>query len=233
MAVHTKGDTDPRFEVYLPIQCMTPGGSRPKWLAGKTRSIGTEGLEILLSEALPLGTPVLVQIAEEDLLRAFVAWVERGTITALGTGVPHGLPFQHPVEPYLVRQWVYRAERQSHARAPVQFPVEYIQAGTAGHGTCMNLSRGGMFISTSRPAHPGAQVSLTFNLPNLSHTFSVLARVVWMRHEALESTATIGMGVQFLDPRPSETALIGTIVDRCSSNTLPSPGSSGFSPPPR
>jgi uncharacterized protein (TIGR02266 family) len=233
MVLHTEDGADPRFEAYLPIQCTTPGGGRPKELGGKTRSVSAGGLEILLPEALPLGTPVLIQIGDGDLLRAYVVWAERGTPTSVGTMVPHGLAFQKPVDPHTVRQWVYRAERQSHTRAPVQFPVEYIQAGTAGHGTCLNLSRGGMFISTPQPAPPESQVSLTFTLPTLSHTFSVLARVVWMRKEAMEPSTTEGMGVQFLDPKPSETALIGAVVDRSCGQTLLSSDSSPFSPPPR
>ncbi len=233
MTLHTQGDADPCFEAYLPIQCTTSGAGRPKGLVGKTRSVSPEGLEILLPENLPIGTPVLIQIDEGEPLRAHVVWAERGTSTAVGTVVPHGLTFQQPVDPYIVRQWVYRAERQSHERAPVQFPVEYIQAGTGGHGTCLNLSRGGMFISTPQPAPPGSQVALTFNLPNLSHTFSVLARVVWMRKEETEPRAAEGMGVEFLDPKPSQTALIGTVVDRFSGQTLLSSDYSSFSRPPR
>jgi len=231
MALHTEDGADARFEAYLPIQCTTPGGGRPKGLVGKTRSVSAGGLEILLAEALPLGMPVLIQIGDGDLLRAHVVWAERGIPTSGGIMVPHGLAFQEPVDPHVVRQWVYRAERQSHTRAPVQFPVEYIQAGTAGHGTCLNLSRGGMFISTPQPVPLESQVSLTFTLPNLSHTFSVLARVVWMRNEAIEPSAAEGMGVQFLDPKPSETALIGAIVDRSCGQTLLSSDSSRFSPP--
>ncbi len=231
MTVHTNADTDPRFEVYLPVQCTAPGGARPKGLIGKTRCISTGGLEILLPESLSVGTPVLIQIGDGDLLRAHVVWAERGRTTSEGAKFPHGLAFQHPLDPYIVRQWAYRAERQSHARAPVQFPVEYIQAGTGGHGTCLNLSRGGMFISTARPASPGSEVSLTFHLPNLSHMFSVLARVVWMRREEAESGTTPGMGVQFLDPRPAETVLIGTVVDRYCTEALASPAPSRISPP--
>ncbi|MEE9124109.1 MAG: TIGR02266 family protein [candidate division NC10 bacterium] len=230
MTDHTQGG-DPRFEVYLPVQCTTPGGARSRGVTGKTRSISAGGLEILLPETLPVGTPVLLQFGDGDLLRAYVVWVERGTPTSVGIKVPHGLAFQQSVDPHLVRQWVYRAERQSHTRAPVQFPVDYIEAGTAGRGTCINLSRGGMFISTTQPVQPGSQVSLKFNLPHLSHTFSVLARVVWMRSDEVDPAATMGMGVQFLDPRPSETTLIGTLVDRVCGETFPLPAGSRFGPP--
>lgn len=230
MAFDPQEGTDKRFEAYLPVHCTAPGGARPRALTGKTRFVSAGGLEILLPESLPVGTPVLIKIGDGDLLRAHVVWAERATPTSVGPKVPHGLAFQQPVDPYLVRQWIYRAERQSHARAPIQFPVEYIQAGTAGQGTCQNLSRGGMFICTSQPAQPGSQLSLTFHLPNLSHTFAVLARVVWARNDEIDPRARLGMGVQFLDPKPSETALIGALVDQLCGATFPSPDSSRLTP---
>ena len=230
MNVHSKGIGGPRFEVYLPIQCMTPGGARPRGLAGKTRSVSAGGLEVLLPEILPLSTPVLVRIGGGDFLRAHVIWVERATPTSLGTSVPHGLTFDQLVDPDLVRQWVYRAERQYHARATVLFPVDYTQVGTAGHGTCLNLSRGGMFLTTTQPAPAGSQVSLTFNLPTLSHTFSVLGHVVWMREKEIEPGATTGMGVQFLDLKPSEAVLIESVVHRHCGETSSSPDSSPSAP---
>jgi uncharacterized protein (TIGR02266 family) len=129
--------------------------------------------------------------------------------------------FEQPVDPALVNQWVYHGERQAYARAPVRFPVEYGQAGVAGRGTCVNLSRGGMFVATPEPAPPGSQVALTFNLPNLSHTFSMLARVVWNHREETRRDAPAGMGVQFLDPKPAEGALIHALVDRLCSEMSP------------
>jgi Tfp pilus assembly protein PilZ len=78
-----------------------------------------------------------------------------------------------------------------------------------------------MFVATPEPAPPGSQVALTFNLPNLSHTFSMLARVVWNHREETRRDAPAGMGVQFLDPKPAEGALIHALVDRLCSEMSP------------
>lgn len=230
----TLGDY-PRFEAYLPVQCTapTPGRSSPRLVAGKTRFVSAGGLEILMPETLPLRTPVMVRIAEGDPLRAYVVWADQGTPTPVGTRVAHGVAFEQPVDPALVNQWVYRSEQQAFARAPIRFPVDYAQAGTAGRGTCINLSRGGMFIATPQPAPPGSQVALTFNLPTLSHTFSMLARVVWMHSDETKPGAKGGMGVQFLDPKPSEGALIEALVDRLCSETPPAPDPSPSTEPSR
>jgi len=213
----------PRFEAYLPVECAAPIPGRPsaRLIAGKTRFVSAAGLEILMPETLPLRTPMMVRVAQGDPLRAHVVWADQGTPTPAGTRVAHGVLFEQPVDPALVNQWVYRGERQAYTRAPVRFPVEYGQAGTAGHGTCVNLSRGGMFVATPQPAPPGSQVALTFNLPNLSHTFSMLARVVWNHTDEAKPDAPSGMGVQFLDPKPAEGALINALVDRlCSEISL-------------
>ena len=204
-----------RHDAYLPVECIiaSPGGGR-KVVAGKTRAIGAGGLEILLSELVPQGTHVMLRIREGEPVRAYVAWAEKGGQSQPGNQVSHGVTFEQPVDPDRVLQWVYQADRQSHARAPVQFIVEYTQEGEAGHGTCLNLSRGGMFIATDRPTPPGTELSLFFTLPSLSRPFSVLARVMWMREERTRPNTTPGMGVQFLDPKPSEAALIGSVVDR-------------------
>jgi hypothetical protein len=52
-----------------------------------------------------------------------------------------------------------------------------------------------------------------------------------MRSDEVDPAATMGMGVQFLDPRPSETTLIGTLVDRVCGETFPLPAGSRFGPP--
>jgi len=213
----------PRFEAYLPVECAAPIPGRPsaRLIAGRTRFVSAAGLEILMPETLPLRTPMMVRVAQGDPLRAHVVWADEGTATPAGTRVAHGVLFEQPVDPALVNKWVYRGDRQAYARVPVRFPVEYGQAGMAGHGTCTNLSRGGMFIATPQPTPPGSQVALTFNLPNLSHTFSMLARVVWNHRDETKPDAPSGMGVQFLDPKPAEGALIDALVDRlCSEMSL-------------
>jgi uncharacterized protein (TIGR02266 family) len=213
----------PRFEAYLPVECAAAilGRASARLIAGKTRFVSAGGLEVLMPEALPLRTPIIVRVDRGDPLRAHVVWADQGTPTPAGDRVAHGVLFEQPVDPALVNQWVYHGERQAYVRVPVRFPVEYGQAGAAGRGTCVNLSRGGMFVATRDPAPPGSQVALTFNLPNLSHTFSVLARVVWNHREETQRDTPSGMGVQFLDPKPAEGALIHTLVDRLCSEMSP------------
>jgi uncharacterized protein (TIGR02266 family) len=130
--------------------------------------------------------------------------------------------FEQPVDPTRVDQWVHRGERRSHVRAQVQFDVECTHAGTAGYGKCLNLSQGGMFVATERPPGPGTEVMLSFKLPGPFDPLSVPARVSWTSSEEAEPGTIRGMGVQFLDLKPLEAAVIGSLVDRlCAGTSAP------------
>ena len=220
-----------RFEVYMPAVCTAGGrGLARTSLAGSTRSVSVGGIELLLPETLPVRTPVVIQIHEESTVRGHVVWVGKDTSTMVGSRFPHGVAFERPVDPTLVRQWVYQAKRQSHARVPVRFDVEWRREGSADRGTCLNLGRGGMFIATDHPAEPGTEVMVHFTPPGLSKPLSLFARVEWMYGERRGPEAVTGMGVQFLDPKPSEAALIGAVVDRLRGDGPPSPDSPGSAP---
>ncbi len=214
----------PQFVAYLPVQCMPLSRGRPmaELFRGKTESISVGGIGLLLPAIIPRRTPLLVQVGSEEPRRGLVIWVDRRTATNLGSSVSHGVAFDRLVEPALVQHWMRDSRRQSHPRVSVQFGVEYSRGRIAGHGTCLNLSRGGMFIATNHPARPGTELLLYFKPPSLACPVLVLAQVVWVRgeemvwmhEEEIWPGAILGMGIQFVDPNPSVAALIGSIVDR-------------------
>ncbi|MFQ5989291.1 MAG: PilZ domain-containing protein [Candidatus Methylomirabilales bacterium] len=225
-----------RFSRYLPVRCATLISKHPylRPLGGKTQSIGAGGLAILLRESLALGTPLLVQVSGEDPVHGNVVWVGQGNPSILGTIFPHGVAFERPVDAALVRQWMSQSKQRVQGRAPVRFDVEYTQAQAIARGTCLSLSRGGMFITTKRPAVPGPEVMLHFTLPGLPKRLSILAQVVWVCREETSPTAITGMGVRFLKPEASEAAMIGTVVDRIRAEAPTSPNSFQHPPsPPR
>lgn len=213
-----------RFSRYLPVQCtvLSPDEIEPRPLAGITQNVNAGGLEILLPEPLPVKTLVSVRVTHGDPVPGHIVSVGDGIPTLLGKRFPHGVAFEEPVEPSLVRQWVSHPQKRAHTRVQVQFDVAYAQAGTTGHGTCLNLCQGGLFIATDRPAEPDTEVMLHFKLPSSSQPLSVRARVAWISGAEKDPVAITGMGVQFLDLGPSDTTAIGTFVDRlCAEGSPP------------
>lgn len=205
----------PRFEAYMPVLCSAtlPGRPHPRRIAGKTRCVSVGGLSILLPEPLPVRNPVSVRIWSGDPLPGVIVWVGEGTTTDQVKTIPHGVAFEKLVDPELVRQWVSQAKPHPQARVAVRFDIEYTQVGRMDEGTCLNLSRGGMFIATPRPAQPGTEIVLHFALPGLANPVSVLGQVKWVCGERANPSTASGMGVQFIDPAPSEATLIRIVVD--------------------
>lgn len=216
-----------RLLAYLPVQCIPLSGNPMAKVTGKTKSLSPGGLGLLLPEPISLRTRVLVQVLEEEPLPGLVIWRDRPTSTDLVTSVPHGVAFDEPVDPDRIRRWVRHARKRAHLRARVQFDVEFTGGGKVRHGTCLNLSRGGMFIATmDDPQPPGAVTLLRFTMHDTSHMLLIPAEVVWTRVEQSAPSALTGMGVNFLDVTPEEAALIGSIEDRLLGGTSLSPDSS-------
>lgn len=206
----------PRFVAYLPVQCavVDPGQPDQRRLPGTTLNVGVGGVAVLLPETLPLGIPVMINLCHEEPLRGHVVWTDQRMRTLLGTAVPHGAAFEHPVEAALVRQWVSQSRKRVHVRAPVRLDVEFTLAGRAARGTCFNLSQGGMFVATERPGPPGTEIGLRFTLPSVSAPLSVRARVAWKARQETEAGVVSGMGVEFFDLNPMDAAVIGSFVER-------------------
>lgn len=222
MAGFTQVRRWPRFTAYLPVRCTVFGDPHERQLTGETLNVGSGGVALLLDETLSLGVSVAVEICEEEPLRGQIVWTDQRVRRVLGTKVAHGVAFEQSVDAARIRHWMDRAERRSHIRVPVRFGVACTHKGTTAHGTCLNLSQGGVFIATECPAPPGTEIMLNFNLPSPFEPLSVSARVAWITMEDAEPGAIPGMGVQFLNLKPLEAAVLGSLVDRlCTEEATP------------
>ena len=130
-----------------------------------------------------------------------------------------------------VFHWMNHTTVRSHTRTPVRFTVEVTQNETISHGTCLNLSQGGMFIEIECPPSPGTEVLLEFAPPLLARPIATTARVAWIRGGESQPVAVAGMGVQFLNPEPSMASLIGNVTTQLHPQIFPSPDSSQLFPP--
>jgi len=216
----------PRLVAYLPVRCTLLSHGQPtgKMITGKTKSLSRGGLGLLLPEPISLRTAVMVQVMEEKPLRGLVVWRDGPMSTDLVTSVPHGFAFDEPVDADRILQWVVNPNHQAHPRVRVQVDVEFTGSGKVRHGTCLNLSRGGMFITTmDDPPPSGVGTLLSFELHETSHMLLIPARVVWV--EIWPGVIT-GIGVKFTALNPSEAALIGSVVDGLLGEASPSLDSS-------
>lgn len=220
-----------RFNRYLPVECTVLDSKQV--FAGVTRCVNAGGLEVLLSEPLPVDAVVSARISQGDPISGRIVSVGNALSTVHGLRFPHGIAFEVPVEPSIVRQWISQPQKRTHQRGEIQFAVEYSHEGTTDQGTCLNLCKGGIFIATNRPLAPGTELLLRFTLPDPPHPISVQGRVKWMTGMEKDSDAIPGMGVQFLNLDPAAAEAITALVDRLFLEACPQPNMHPTSPTPQ
>ncbi len=77
---------------------------------------------------------------------------------------------------------------------------------------CTNLSRGGVFVSTSEPLVPGRRVLVEITLPD-GRGFDSVGRVAWVQRSVAAGARTEradadGIGIEFLGAAPADLAAL-------------------------
>ena len=97
-------------------------------------------------------------------------------------------------------------DRRAHPRSPIVVREARCICGIdVFFGYALDVSRGGMFISTTKKRKPGEVYEIRFIVAGLERSFECRARVVWTRNYRPDSRLPPGFGIQFLD-LPEEDA---------------------------
>lgn len=98
------------------------------------------------------------------------------------------------------------ANRRLHTRRPILVREARCIAGMdVFFGYALNVSRGGLFVSSSKKRTPGEIFTIQFSLPGNPRTFTCQVEVVWTRSYRHGTHQPPGFGVKFLD-LPEEEA---------------------------
>jgi uncharacterized protein (TIGR02266 family) len=81
--------------------------------------------------------------------------------------------------------------------------------------TCVNLSRGGVFVQTAEPLAPGRRVLVEIHLPD-GLPLEAIGRVAWTRRvmTARERDRNAGVGVEFLGGAPEQFSALERFISR-------------------
>jgi len=104
-------------------------------------------------------------------------------------------------------------ERRRDGRAPIEVKVEYRTVGSFLSDWTVNISRGGLFISTLSPLKIGAEVRLVFSLPGIPIMFDLHGTVKWIQDADVEGQPP-GMGVEFFSIADQVRQRIEGYVDK-------------------
>jgi uncharacterized protein (TIGR02266 family) len=100
------------------------------------------------------------------------------------------------------------ADRRIHPRVQVELDVSLSSEHNFFTGFVQNISEGGLFIATHEYLDVGAELDLTFRLPD-GHEVRTRSRVQWLRLYNPDATdSSPGMGVRFLDISQADQAAV-------------------------
>lgn len=92
------------------------------------------------------------------------------------------------------------ADRRRYLRDPIiVFKVTEESNHQHLFGYAKNISRGGLFIASINPRHPGERFQITFQIPKTDIKVKCQCEVVWTRRYNHGSKLEPGYGIRFLD----------------------------------
>lgn len=89
------------------------------------------------------------------------------------------------------------SNQRKEERVKKQIKSEVTSEELISYSSTVDLSRGGIFISTPEPLKRGSEVSLSINLPE-GESIEVKGLVRWLREDEVADGKT-GMGIEFID----------------------------------
>lgn len=100
-------------------------------------------------------------------------------------------------------------------RVPIQLLVDYKADGHYLFDFCKDLGAGGVFIQTTKPLPTGANIDLTFTIPDSKETLMTKGTVIWVQSPVADrKDLTPGMGVQFAAFSSEQRTVLEEFVQR-------------------
>jgi DNA-binding response OmpR family regulator len=145
------------------------------------------------------GSPRVVLLARPDSAADHAAAVRAGADDVLFK------PLERDALISCVRRLTEHPTPRGLPRAEIEQPVEILTTATRRpiEGVVRNVSRGGVFVATSRAAALGEEVALSFSLDGHGAVVSPTARVVWSRLD-VEGRGLFGLRFLEIDARTVE-----------------------------
>lgn len=89
-------------------------------------------------------------------------------------------------------------DRRDANRTPIELKVEYKRVNTFFADYTKNISRGGTFISTTRPLNVGTEFIFSLTVPGMDQPLRLRGKVIWTNPVENATPANPpGMGIEF------------------------------------
>ncbi len=103
-------------------------------------------------------------------------------------------------------------ERRRFTRAPMRMLIQYEVESAIRSDYITDISGGGLFIQTTNPLPIGSTLLIQMAFPNVPRLIEAIGKVVRIIDLVPSSGVPPGMGIQFVDLKPSDQAFIGQLL---------------------
>ncbi|MGC8927976.1 MAG: TIGR02266 family protein [Myxococcota bacterium] len=90
-------------------------------------------------------------------------------------------------------------EKRREDRVEVELKVGYRTIGSFITDYIINISKGGIFINTTKPLPVGTKIRILFSIPDIPFPFDLMGIVRWVNPVGHSSHSLPGMGIEFLE----------------------------------
>ncbi|HNR90214.1 MAG TPA: PilZ domain-containing protein [Spirochaetota bacterium] len=103
------------------------------------------------------------------------------------------------------------SNKRKHDRANVTIRSEVRSPESITLSKTVNVSRGGLFISTPEPLGEGSELNLTIQVPG-GEVLEIRGKVKWVRQNEVDGERA-GMGIEFVDASDKDVIELKKIMD--------------------
>jgi hypothetical protein len=110
----------------------------------------------------------------------------------------------------------HSSNRRRAARIKKRIPCEFVNDGKQIRGFVLDVSPWGLFVQTLKPIDPGAEIGITFRLPNSDQAIELRGCVVRNKQvpRHLASVTTPGVGLQINNAPPEYFEFVASLSFR-------------------
>jgi uncharacterized protein (TIGR02266 family) len=106
------------------------------------------------------------------------------------------------------------AESRSHQRLPFEVEVDVVSEHNFFAGLTLNISDGGIFVSTHVHHKIGTRLEIRLMLPGDTEPTTIMTEVRWVRDADEKIEGGAGLGLRFVDIEPATAAKIQAFTAR-------------------
>ncbi len=106
-------------------------------------------------------------------------------------------------------------KKRSGERKKISLPISFKKRSSLSSGVVKNISKGGMFVETTRPLKKGDEGFFSIQTETGAIRFNIPGKVVWnMQRAGRKRKTSAGMGIEFIKSRFASPEVLSGVYEK-------------------